>query len=244
VGFASGSGITPIISIIRGVLALEPQSCFFLFYGNRSADKILFRGEFEDLKDRFLDRLAVFHILSREEQDLPILNGRLDGRKMRLLLQAIVPASSVDHIFVCGPTGMNEELEAVLQEMHFDSDRVHIERFVSAEGGEPRPRRVLTKEALEAAPAHIASLIVDGKRHEVPVAEGEVILEAALRAGMDLPFACKGGMCSTCRAKVIEGSTRMDLNYSLESWELKAGFVLTCQAHPTTDRVVVDYDHI
>ncbi|MFG1307478.1 2Fe-2S iron-sulfur cluster-binding protein, partial [Xanthobacter autotrophicus] len=120
-------------------------------------------------------------------------------------------------------------------------DKVHVERFVSALGGKPRPKPVV---APDAAPAHVASLIVDGKRRDVPVAEGEAILDAALRAGMDLPFACKGGMCSTCRAKVVEGSAEMEVNYSLEPWELEAGFILTCQARPTSARVVVDFDQV
>lgn len=241
VAFAAGSGITPVLSIARGVLAREPDSRFFLFYGNRSTDNILFRTELEELKDRFLGRLSVFHVLSREQQDLAILNGHLDGEKVRLLLTAMVPAAAVDHAFVCGPTAMIDELEATLADLGLPKDKVHVERFVSALGGKPRPKPVV---APDAAPAHVASLIVDGKRRDVPVAEGEAILDAALRAGMDLPFACKGGMCSTCRAKVVEGSAEMEVNYSLEPWELEAGFILTCQARPTSARVVVDFDQV
>ncbi|TCT04205.1 1,2-phenylacetyl-CoA epoxidase subunit PaaE [Aquabacter spiritensis] len=241
VGFAAGSGITPILSIVRGVLAREPASRFFLFYGNRSTTDILFRGQLEELKDRFMDRLSVFHVLSKEEQDVPVLNGRLDGAKVRLLLTAMVPAAAVDHAFVCGPEGMIDELEGVLKALGLPEERIHAERFVSALGGAPRPKPAVRADA---PPAHVAALIVDGKRREVPVAEGEAILDAALRAGLDLPFACKGGMCSTCRAKVVEGAAEMDVNYSLEPWELKAGFVLTCQAHPTTARVVIDFDQM
>lgn len=241
VGFAAGSGITPILSIVRGVLAREPRSRFFLFYGNRSTADILFREQLEELKDRFLGRLSIFHVLSREEQDLPVLNGRLDGEKVRLLLTAMVPAAAVDHAFICGPEGMIEELEATLAGLGLSGDKVHAERFVSAHGGKPRPK---PEVAADAPPAHRAALIVDGKRREVPVAEGESILDAALRAGMDLPFACKGGMCSTCRAKIVEGEAEMELNYSLEPWEVKAGFVLTCQAHPCSERVVVDFDQM
>ena len=241
VGFAAGSGITPVLSIIRGVLAVEPQSSFFLFYGNRSTSDILFRQDLEELKDRFLQRLSVFHVLSREEQDLPILNGRLDGEKVRLLLRAVVPAAAIDQIFVCGPTGMSDDLEVTLKDIGIPPEKVHIERFVSGLGGRPRLRPAV---APEARPAHLADLIIDGKRREVPVAKGESILDAALRAGMDLPFACKGGMCSTCRAKVVEGAVEMDVNYSLEPWELKAGFVLTCQAHPTGARVMIDFDQV
>lgn len=241
VGFAAGSGITPILSIVRGVLSREPNSRFFLFYGNKSTADILFREQLEELKDRFLGRLSIFHVLSQEEQDLPVLNGRLDAEKARLLLTAIVPAAAVDHAFVCGPSGMIDELEATLQALGLRAEQIHVERFVSAHGGKPRPKAEVKADA---PPAHLAALIVDGKRREVGVAEGESILDAALRAGMDLPFACKGGMCSTCRAKVVEGTTEMEMNYSLEPWEVKAGFVLTCQAHPTSPRVVVDFDQM
>ena len=239
VGFAAGSGITPILSIVRGVLAREAGSRFFLFYGNRSMADMLFREALEELKDRFMGRLSVFHVLSKESQDIPILNGRLDAAKVRVLLTSLVPASAVDHVFVCGPTGMSEEVETACRAMGLREDQVHVERFVSAFGGKPVPRPVV---APDAEPATIASMVVDGKRMDVPVAEGEAILDAALRAGMDLPYACKGGMCSTCRAKVVEGAVEMTVNYSLEPWELKAGFVLTCQAHAKTPRVTIDYD--
>jgi ring-1,2-phenylacetyl-CoA epoxidase subunit PaaE len=241
VGFAAGSGITPILSIAKSILAREPHSRFFLFYGNRTTEGMLFRGELEELKDRFIDRLSVFHVISGEEQDIPILHGRLDGDKVRVLLRSLVPASAVDHVFVCGPSGMSEQIEATCLELGIAAERIHVERFVSEFGGRPRPTTVLPASA---PPKAIAALIIDGKRREVPVADGEAILDAALRAGVDLPFACKGGMCSTCRARLVEGRAEMELNYSLEPWELKAGFVLTCQARPTTDRVVVDYDQM
>ncbi|MBS0530885.1 MAG: phenylacetate-CoA oxygenase/reductase subunit PaaK [Proteobacteria bacterium] len=241
VGFAAGSGITPILSIVKGVLAREPHSRFFLFYGNRTAENMLFREVLEELKDRFLQRLSVFHVISGEEQDIPILHGRLDGEKVRVLLRAMVPAESIDHVFVCGPTGMSEDIEAACRDIGIADERIHVERFVSGLGGKPRAKAVV---APGAPPKAIAALIVDGKRREVPVTEGESILDAALRAGMDLPFACKGGMCSTCRAKLVEGEAEMEVNYSLEPWETDAGFILTCQARPISGRVVVDYDHL
>ncbi|MGL5165935.1 MAG: 1,2-phenylacetyl-CoA epoxidase subunit PaaE [Afipia sp.] len=241
VGFAAGSGITPIISIVRGILAREPNSRFFLFYGNRATNGILFREALEELKDRFMGRLSVFHVLSQEEQDLPILYGRLDRQKIEVLLRSMVPAAAVDHVFVCGPVAMSEEIEETCIDLGIPKDHVHVERFVSEFGGKPRPKIQVVPEA---PPKAIASLIVDGKRKDVPIADGEAILDAALRAGMDLPYACKGGMCSTCRAKIVEGETHMDVNYSLEPWELEAGFVLTCQAHPVSSRVVVDYDQM
>jgi ring-1,2-phenylacetyl-CoA epoxidase subunit PaaE len=241
VAFCAGSGITPVLSILRGVLASEPRSRFFLFYGNRSTSGIMFRTELEALKDRFLDRLSIFHVLSQEEQDVPVLNGRLDAEKARVLLTHLVPAASVDHVFLCGPTGMIDALEPALEALGIPRARIHVERFVSAEGGTPRPRAIPKPDA---PPYAVAAITVDGKRREVPVAEGEAILDAALRAGLDLPFACKGGMCSTCRAKLVEGEAPMALNYSLENWELEAGFILTCQARPATPRVAVDYDAV
>jgi ring-1,2-phenylacetyl-CoA epoxidase subunit PaaE len=241
VGFAAGSGITPILSIAKGVLAREPNSRFFLFYGNRSTEGMLFREALEELKDRFIERLSVFHVISGEEQDIPILHGRLDGEKVRVLLRSLVPAESVDHVFICGPTGMSEDIEATCRDIGIAAKRIHVERFVSEFGGKPRPKAVVPASA---PPKAFAALIIDGKRREVPVAEGEAILDAALRAGMDLPFACKGGMCSTCRAKLVEGAAQMEVNYSLEPWELEKGFILTCQARPVTDKVVVDYDHV
>ena len=241
VGFAAGSGITPILSIIKGVLAREPKSRFFLFYGNRTSEGMLFLEELEELKDRFLERLSLFHVISGEEQDIPILHGRLDGDKVRVLLRSLVPASHVDHVFICGPMGMSEDIEATCRAIGIADEKIHVERFVSEFGGKPRPKAVV---APGTPPKAIASLIIDGKRREVPVAEGEAILDAALRAGMDLPFACKGGMCSTCRAKLVEGEAQMEVNYSLEPWELKAGFILTCQARPCSEKVVIDYDHV
>ena len=240
-GFAAGSGITPILSIIRGILGREPASRFFLFYGNRSMADMLFRTALEELKDRYLGRFAVFHVLSQEEQDIPVLNGRLDEAKTRLLLTHIVPAGSVDDVFICGPLGMSEAVEAACSALGMPAERIHVERFVSEYGGTPRPK---PPPPPPDAPSRTAALIVDGKRRDVPVRDGEAILDAALRAGLDLPYACKGGMCSTCRAKIVAGRVVMAVNYSLEPWETEAGFVLTCQAHPETDDVVVDYDQV
>ena len=238
--FAAGSGITPILSIARGILAREPRSRFFLFYGNRATSDLLFREALEELKDRYLGRLSVFHVLSQEQQDIPILNGRLDGEKVRVLLRHLVPAALVDHALVCGPTGMSEDVEAALLALGIPPERIHIERFVSALGGRPRPKPPPAPEA----PRRTVALIVDGKRTDVPVGDGEAVLDAALRAGLDLPYACKGGMCSTCRARVTAGAATMEVNYSLEPWETEAGYVLTCQAHPVGDGVVIDYDQV
>ncbi len=239
VGFAAGSGITPLLSIMKTVLSRDPQSRFFLFYGSRATAEILFRGVLEDLKDRYLGRLSVFHVLSQERQDVGVLNGRLDREKLALLLARIVGSVAIDAAYVCGPSGMIDSVESVLGEIGVPAAQVHVERFHSSLGGRPQPKRAV---AVTAGPHATASVILDGARTEVGVAAGETVLEAAMRAGLDLPFACKGGMCSTCRAKVVEGGVAMAVNYSLEKWETDAGFVLTCQAQPTTPHVVIDYD--
>ena len=240
--FAAGSGITPVLSIVRGLLSREPGARVFLFYGNRSTAGMLFRDALEELKDRFMGRLSVFHVLSAEQQDVPVLNGRLDAAKVRLLLQHVVPAALIDHAFLCGPAPMLDELEPVLLSLGLAPKQIHVERFVSAYAGLPRRAAVVVDTA--AAPFATAVLIADGRRFEVPVAAGEAVLDAALRAGLDLPYACKGGMCSTCRARVLEGTVTMALNFSLEPWEVAAGFVLTCQAIPGEGRVVVDFDAV
>src|ERR1700692_4031742 len=161
VGFAAGSGITPILSIAKGVVGREPNSRFFLFYGNRSTGGMLFREALEELKDRFIERLSVFHVISGEEQDIPILHGRLDGEKVRVLLRSLVPAAIVDHVFICGPTSMSEDIETTCRDIGIAAERIHVERFVSELGGKPRPKTVVP--ACAPPNAH-AALIIDGKR--------------------------------------------------------------------------------
>ena len=242
VGLACGSGITPVLSILKSMLAREPKSRFFLFYGNRTSRDIMFREALEELKDRHMDRLSVFHVLSREAQDIPVLNGRLDGAKISLLLRTVVPAETVDHAFICGPAGMIEEAEATLKALGLPPERIHVERFTPAEGAAGRP--VSRPVPADAPPRALAEIVLDGRRYTVPVGEDEGIVDAALRAGLELPYACKGGMCCTCRAKIVEGRVEMRTNYSLEPWEIEAGYALTCQARPITERVVVDYDQV
>jgi ring-1,2-phenylacetyl-CoA epoxidase subunit PaaE len=178
-GFAAGSGITPILSILRGILARRDASRFFLFYGNRTSNDMLFREALEELKDRHLGRLSVFHVLSQEQQDVPVLTGRLDPDRVRLLLTHIVPAATLDHAFVCGPEGMSEGVAATLRDLGLPDDRIHIERFVSALSGRPAARRPVTPAAAGQAPHCIATVILDGKRTDVPVADGEAVLDAA-----------------------------------------------------------------
>ena len=235
--FAAGSGITPILSIMKTSLAREPASRFFLFFGNRTTHDIMFRDEIEDLKDRHMRRLSVFHVLSRERQELDILNGRLDAGKIPALLR-LMPEP--DHVFICGPETMISGARDALAAAGVAADRLHEERFTASPDG----ARGLAPVASDAVPAAIAILVLDGARIEVPLRPGETIIDGALRMGRDPPFSCKAGMCCTCRARLIEGRVEMAANYSLEPWETEAGYVLACQARPLTARVVVDFDQV
>jgi ring-1,2-phenylacetyl-CoA epoxidase subunit PaaE len=238
VGFAAGSGITPILSILKTTLHREAGQ-FLLFYGNRSTASIIFREQLEDLKDRFLSRLSVFHVLSRERQDIPALNGRLDAERVRSLMRSMVPRD-VAHIFLCGPQPMIEGLEKVLLDHGLARSQVHVERFTPGVGGRPPAVHV----PAEATPIAHATVVFEGARSTFPVGDGEAIIDAGIRAGLNLPYSCKGGMCCTCRARLVEGLVEMAVNYSLEPWETEAGYVLTCQSRPITSRVVIDYDAV
>ncbi len=238
-GIACGSGITPILSIAASLLAREPRSRFVLLYGNRDAAGIMFRDALERLKDRHLSRFAVTHVLSREKHELSALHGRLDAARIAALLPGLVPVGSIDAAFLCGPDGMAEGARQALATLGMDPARIHEERFTPAAGALPRARPVV---APEAPPAATATITVDGVTRDVPMAIDETVLEAGLRAGLDLPWSCRGGMCCTCRAKVTEGQVAMATNYSLQPWETEAGFVLTCQSRPLGPAVSVDYD--
>ncbi len=239
-GVAAGSGITPVLSILKSVLAREALSRFILLYGSRATGQIIFREQLEELKDRFMGRLSVVHVLSREQQDVPVLNGRLDGGKVCRLLRALAPIPAIDHAFLCGPDSLIDEVQAALLDAGMAGDRIHNERF-GAVPSRPRPQKLLSATD---APHAVATIIADGVSTAVAMEAGETVLDAALRAGLDLPYSCRGGMCSTCRARVSEGQVRMDVNYGLEPWETAAGYVLTCQARPETDRLTVDYDQV
>ncbi len=237
---AAGSGITPILSIARSVLAQDRASRLVLLYGSRSTAEILFRGALEDLKDRYLGRLTVQHILSREQQDVAALNGRLDPAKLRQLLPGLIDRALIDAALICGPGGMIDMLGATLAELGLPAARIHSERFTQAPSAVPRRTPPQPTDPRFAT----ATIIAEGRATAISLAEGEPVLDAALRAGLDLPWSCRGGMCSTCRARITEGTVRMDLNFSLEPWETAQGYALTCQAHPTTRHVVVDYDQV
>ncbi len=241
---AAGSGITPILSLARTLLRGEPQSEFVLIYGNRTSQSIIFKDALEDLKDQFLERFTMYHVLSREQQDLALLNGRIDAEKIAALVGATAAPDSIDHVFLCGPGGLIEESKAALVRLGVPAHRIHIEYF-SDDGAPVPPRpRVQHKVDPQSTPVATAQLTLQGVTQVVEMLEGETIVDAGLRHGLDMPYSCRGGMCCTCRARLLQGEVAMDQNYSLEPWELQAGYVLTCQSHPKTPRVVVDYDHL
>lgn len=240
-GVAAGSGITPILSIMKTVLAREPGSRFTLIYGNRRQASTMFKEEIEDLKNEYLTRLSLHHVFSREAVDSPLMAGRLDQAKLGEFLRTLVPAASVDEAFVCGPFEMNEQAEAALKAAGVPEEHIHIERFgtVEMQTGKPAPHEVREGDA-EAAKVVV---IRDGISREIEFSKTDPsILDAAARAGMDVPFSCKSGVCSTCRCKLLEGEVRMDKNFALDKNEIAQGFILSCQAHALTPRVVISFD--
>jgi ring-1,2-phenylacetyl-CoA epoxidase subunit PaaE len=244
VAFVAGSGITPALSLIKSTLAVEPRSHFTLVYGNRNIDSVMFHEALEDLKDRYLQRFALYHIFSREHQEVDLFNGRLDGAKCKVFLDTLLPPARIDEAFICGPHSMIDEIATALRAAGVAPEHIHTERFgtpLPAAGAAAAATTQVINDAT--APAANVTIIIDGARRQLRVPmQGASILDTALRSGADLPYACKGGMCCTCRAKLVLGKVRMDKNYSLEEREMAQGFILTCQSHPETDEVVVDYD--
>lgn len=243
VGIAGGSGITPILSIMKTVLAREPASRFTLIYGNRKLRSTMFKEELEDLKDKYLSRLVIHHVFSDEHTEMDINSGFMDRNKLGEFLQALVPAGAIDHAYICGPFQMNDEAEAALLAAGVPEERIHIERFGIAQQGAAHVGAIVHQaQPGDAAKARI-TIIRDGRQREIAFTrEQPSILDAASAAGMEVPFSCTSGVCGTCRAKLVEGSVRMERNFALDKKEVAAGFILTCQAHPTTERVVLSFD--
>jgi ring-1,2-phenylacetyl-CoA epoxidase subunit PaaE len=240
---ASGSGITPILSIAKTALARDPASRFTLVYGNRSVRSAMFKEEIEDLKNRHLSRLALHHVFSREQMDSPLHTGRLDRAKLAEFLGPLVDPASIAHAFVCGPHGANDEAEAALLAAGVPAARIHVERFgLPPADGERGPRPPSAPRPGDAAQARI-TVLRDGiaRRIEFAASDGN-LLDAAARAGMEVPYSCKSGVCATCRARVTAGEVRMARNFSLEPGEVARGFVLACQAVPLTPEVTVSFD--
>jgi ring-1,2-phenylacetyl-CoA epoxidase subunit PaaE len=242
---AAGSGITPVMALIRHVLAREPNSSFTLIYGNRSVGSIIFRDALDDLKDRYLGRLSVLHVLSRDtEADVPLLTGRIDGGKVKELLPLVAPPGAIDQVYLCGPGDLIKTARDSVLDAGVARECIHFEYFRA--GPQSVQRRAPPAKPAEVAPATGAEVIVvvDGARHTFRVPADGLVVDAALAAGVRVPYSCKGGMCCTCRAKLVEGQVAMVRNFSLEPWEMEAGFVLTCQSQPVTARVILDYDQM
>ncbi len=241
---AAGSGITPVLSLLRSILIREPRSQFMLIYGNRTSKDILFKEALEDLKDRFLGLLTVHHVLSREQQDIALFNGRIDAEKIATLLKSFVPADAIDHAFLCGPGAMIADAKDTLARLGARADAIHIEYF-STEGVPVAPRSEASKSVrADASPVAHAHVTLHGVAYDIAMRAGETVIDAGERMGLEMPYSCRGGMCCTCRAKLVSGEVEMALNYSLEPWELDAGYVLTCQARPLSPEIVVDYDEM
>ncbi len=241
VAFAAGSGITPIMSIIKTTLQTEPDSRFTLLYCNKNVHSIIFKEAIEGLKNQFLNRFQVYHFLTREMQDIPMFNGRFDKEKINEILGTLVNVEHTDDYFICGPEEMIMDIKNGLESKGVDGKKIHFELFTSPDA--KKGQQTKKKEKKRDGKVSLVTIKDSGSSYQFELSQGtNNILDAALLNGADLPYACKGGVCCTCKAKVIEGKVEMDVNYALEPEEVEQGFVLTCQAHPLTSTVVVDFD--
>ncbi len=241
-GFAGGSGITPLLSIIKTVLTREPKARFTLVYANRQISSIMFRETIEDLKSTFVQRLSVIHVLESEAQDIDLFTGRVDAQKMDALFEHWIDAGDVDLAFICGPEPMMLTIAQSLRDHGLDHTRIKFELFASGQPGRAT-KKAVSIDAARAGAQTEATVIIDGSSRSFKMPkEGQSLLDAALASDIDAPFACKAGVCSTCRAKVLEGEAEMAVNHALEDYEVRQGYVLTCQCMPLTDKIVVSYD--
>jgi ring-1,2-phenylacetyl-CoA epoxidase subunit PaaE len=240
VAFAAGSGITPVFSLVKTTLAAEPASEFTLFYGNRASSSVMFKEELADLKDSYLARFNLVYVMSREPQDIDLLNGRITRDKAETLLRRWVDVNEVDAFFVCGPDGMMKAVQAALEGLDIPKSKVKVELFATSiprkKDGPARAQAVADQKQCE------VTVIQDGRQRSFSMDRNEAVLEAALAQGLELPYSCKGGVCSTCRCKLREGQVDMDANFALEDYEVARGFILTCQSYPVTDKLVLDFD--
>ena len=241
IAFAAGSGITPILSIMKTHLAAEPESTFKLFYLNRNVKSIIFKEEIEALKSTYFNRIELFYFLTKEYRDVPLMNGRFTSEKMDVITSKIIDATSIDECFICGPESMIFLIRDSLVSAGLSKEYIHYELFTAGNSAEDKNR---VKKILEKKVEGTEVTIIDGGKefHFTMSKEFDNILDGALAAGADLPFACKGGVCSTCRCKVIEGEAEMKLNYALDESELKRNYVLSCQAVPTSSKITVSFD--
>jgi ring-1,2-phenylacetyl-CoA epoxidase subunit PaaE len=242
VAFAAGSGITPILSLAADILAREPRSRFTLIYGNRSISRTMFLEETLALKNRYIDRLSLHFVMSREPQQTDLLNGRIDGKKVAELAHQLTEISSADEYLICGPGDMVDEVRNAVKALNGNAP-IRFERFATANS---RPLEILIKQDGAPTPQEVLATItvtMDGRRRSFPMSPGDPsVLDAAERAGLELPFSCRSGICATCRTRITAGAAIMAHNIALEPWEIEAGFVLCCQARPTTPTLEISYD--
>ena len=242
IAFAAGSGITPILSIIKTTLLTEPKSQFTLVYGNRTKNSIIFKEELEALKDKFIDRFRIYHILSRERSEAEINYGRIDTNKLDLLFSKLIDAQHCDEFFICGPEEMIFCIKGYLAGKGIAPDKVHFELF-TVPGQKTTGIDTHEKAIEEQGATARVQVKLDGILFDFDLAyEGQSVLDAALEKGADLPYACKGGVCTTCKARLTEGEVTMDVNWGLEPEEVEKGFILTCQSHPRSEKITVDFD--
>mmetsp|Transcript_29281 Transcript_29281/g.56843 ORF Transcript_29281/g.56843 Transcript_29281/m.56843 type:complete len:354 (+) Transcript_29281:1358-2419(+) len=237
-GFAGGSGVTPVLSILRTALIREPYSTFTLVYANRAVHTIMFREELEDLKNQFMERLTIVHVLE-SGQDIDLFSGRIDQDKCAALFKTWIDISRIDIAFICGPEPMMMAIAAALKAHGLRKDQIKFELFGASQEGLLARKAVATRKTSTGTAAQVT---LDGTTHSVEMTKDQSVLEAALSQNLEAPHACRAGVCSTCKAKVIEGEYEMLINHSLEDYEVEAGFVLTCQCYPLSDTLVVDYD--
>ncbi|MFN3952607.1 MAG: 1,2-phenylacetyl-CoA epoxidase subunit PaaE [Thermaurantimonas sp.] len=238
--FAAGSGITPIMSLIKTILQYEANSTITLFYGNKAVSTIIFKNELDDLKNLYINRLEIHHVLSQEDQGTDWLKGRIDTNKVRLYAQKFFNPSEIAHFFICGPEEMIYQVKDTLSELGVHDKKVHFELFTAAT---PTAKKNTDNSKSKSEVLSHVTVVLDGEETHFDISsKGISILDAALDAGADVPFACKGAVCCTCRAKVLEGKVAMEMNYALDDDEVEQGYVLTCQSHPISERVTVSYD--
>ena len=241
-GFAGGSGITPVLSLIKTVLAREPNARFTLVYANRAVNTIMFREELEDLKNIYLGRFTVLHILENDAQEIDLFTGRVDADKLDALFTHWIDAASVDYAFICGPEPMMLTIADSLRKHGLADEQIRFELFASSQPGRAKTKAVSEAAAKSAGTCEV-SVTLDGSTRNFQMEKnGSSVLEAAIANSMDAPYSCKAGVCSTCRAKVIEGEVEMEVNHALEDYEVRAGYVLSCQCIPVSDKVVINYD--
>jgi ring-1,2-phenylacetyl-CoA epoxidase subunit PaaE len=238
--FAAGSGITPMLSIIKTTLQAEPHSSFTLFYGNRASSTVIFKEEIAELKDMYLGRLQVAYVMSREQQDIDLFNGRITKEKCAELFKHWIDLNDVDQAFICGPEEMMKQVSEALQQHGMPKEQIKIELFAASI---PKHRHVPKAHSVAEPSQCEVTVIIDGNHASFTMEKDrESVLDAGLRQGIDMRYSCKGGVCSTCRCKVVDGKVDMDVNYALEDYEIARGFVLSCQSFPVTDKLVIDFD--